>query len=70
MELGLATNISFSPIKNLVDIYLFLTAIVVVHGAKGTRRVHFNFRASIVVATESHLSNWVELLASVALQQL
>ena len=68
MKLCLTSNISFYAIEHLVDINLLTTALIVVHRTKWPDAIHLDLGASLMVTTESHLSNWVKFLASVTFQ--
>ena len=70
MELCLTSSVSFDTIKDLVDINLLVTAAVVVHRTKWSRGIHLDFGACIMVAAETHLCNWIVLLASATLKKL
>jgi len=70
MELSLAALVTFLTVQDLVDVYLFATAVVLVAGAKWAEQVHFDLGRGLVLTTVSHLGNWVVILTAFALDQV
>ena len=70
MKLSLAAAITFRSVKNLVYVYLVITARVLVGGSKWPMKVHLDFGCNRMVPTVAHLCNRVVLMASIALDKM
>lgn len=70
VQLRLTALFSLGAIQNLVDVWSLATTRIFVIRAKGSYQIHLDFWRSCVVATVSHFSDRIELLTSVAFQQM
>lgn len=70
VQLIYATAVSLSSVEHLVYVGLLAAAGVLVARSEGSKKIHFDLWRDLVLLTNTHLSDRVELLAAIALDQM
>ena len=70
MELSLTAMVTLNAIQHLIDIDLVTAAAIIIHGTEGPSTIDLYLGAGLMVTTESHLCNRVELLTPITFEQV